>query len=220
MDAPAHHHAPRGPLDIAEPWALIEVLFTPESLAGHADHHRPPDAALSEKRLHAQVGLPEALVLGHHQDSADDVGGGNHLIGLRQRRSHGLLAQDMLASLDCGDRHRCVTVVGQTDTDGLDVGVVERFVEAGRRTGVAALGKGRGALTTLIHHPSDAGTSPDEGLGVTGADIGCFAVLGRKKASACRRGAYAGSCPCPFLRLCDHCLPQCPSPSVVRGPVC
>ena len=169
MDAPAHHHAPRGPLDIAEPWALIEVLFTPESLAGHADHHRPPDAALSEKRLHAQVGLPEALVLGHHQDSAGDVGGGNHLIGLRQRRSHGLLAQDMLASLDCGDRHRCVKVVGQTDTDGLDVGVVERFVEAGRRTGVAALGKGRGALTTLIHHPSDAGTSPDEGLGVTGA---------------------------------------------------
>ena len=90
-----------------------------------AEGHDFADDAFLEELLGLQVGGHEALVMADHELAAELLSREDHLGGVFEIGGHRLLAEDVLAGLQAGDRQAGMLAVGRADADGVDVLVVD-----------------------------------------------------------------------------------------------
>ena len=128
MDAEVAHAADVGLFLLEEPCVGAFVLrpcFGAAVAERRAEGHDFADDAFLEELLGLQVGGHEALVVADHELAAELLSREDHLGGVFEIGGHRLLAEDVLAGLQAGDRQAGMLAVGRADADGVDVLVVD-----------------------------------------------------------------------------------------------
>ena len=119
--ADVHQRAAACRQDVPDVGRVVVVVGEPA-----LDRLQPADAARRDELADGDPRGMQAIHERLHQQDAGRLGGRDHPLGVGRRQGDRLLAQDVLARPDRGERPLQVEVVRQRDVDGVDPGIREQ----------------------------------------------------------------------------------------------
>ena len=174
------------PFGVGTPFALIAETAT-VPIAPTEEHQRPQCAEIDCRtcREHRRM---VAVVETDSYESAMRARGGYESIDLFQVAGRRFLDEDVLARLNCGNRHRCQGVIGRRDDNDVNIGSTDGFLPIFDCPSVAPAGQ----LLRSFGHRVGADSE-------TGA-LECSSALGSNQAAADDRDARHGTHRLPHVK--------------------